>query len=246
VLTPVGDIEKRLFLQLKIFKMAKKNTDDTILDVQEVYGKTEAYVEKNQKTLTIIAGAIFVLFAGYFGFTRLYLFPKEKEAAEVIWKAEYYFEKDSLDLALNGDGNHFGFMQIADEYSITKYGNLANYYIGVIHMKKGEYETAIEYLKDGQLDDEITGSVAIGAIGDCYVELGDYDKGLTYFKKAAANSDNQFTAPLYMKKAATVYEEKKDYKAALKLYNSIKKDYPNSNEAKTIEKYIARAEAYAN
>jgi tetratricopeptide (TPR) repeat protein len=226
--------------------MAKKNTDDTIIDVQEVYGKTEAYVEKNKNTLTIIAGAIFVLFAGYFGFTRLYLFPKEKEAAELIWKAEYYFEKDSLDLALNGDGNHFGFMQIADEYSITKYGKLSNYYIGVIHMKKGEYETAIEYLKSGQVDDEITGSVAIGAIGDCYVQLGDYDKGLSYFKKAAANSDNQFTAPIYLKKAAIVLEEQKDYKSALKLYNQIKTDYPNSAEARTIEKFIARAEAYTS
>jgi tetratricopeptide (TPR) repeat protein len=223
--------------------MAKKKSEDTIVDVQEVYGKTEAYVEKNKTTLTIIAGAIFVLFVGYFGFTRLYLFPKEKEAAEVIWKAEYYFEKDSLDLALNGDGNHFGFQQIADDYSITRYGKLANYYIGTIYLKKGEYELAIDHFKKGKVDDEIAGSIAIGAIGDCYVQLGDYSKALSYFNKAVSNSSNQFTAPIYMKKAALIHEENGDYNKALKLYNDIKKNYPNANETRTIEKYIARAEA---
>lgn len=226
--------------------MAKKKSEDTIVDVQGAYDRTEAYVENNKKTLTIIASAIFILFAGYFGFTRLYLHPLEEEASELIWKAEYYFENDSLDLALYGDGNHFGFLEIADNYSLTRYGNLANYYIGLIYMQQGEFELAIEHLKDGQLDDAIAGSIAIGAIGDCYVELGDYEQALAQFKKAASNSANQFTAPIYMKKAATVYEELGNYSKALALYQDIKKKYPNSTEAKTIDKYIARAEAYSN
>jgi len=226
--------------------MAKKKSEDTIVDVQGAYDRTEAYVESNKKTLTIIASAIFVLFAGYFGFTRLYLFPLEKEASELIWKAEFYFEQDSLDLALYGDGNHFGFLEIADNYSLTRYGTLANYYAGLIYMQQGEYDLAIEHLKDGQIDDEIAGTVAIGAMGDCYVQLGDYEQALAQFKKAARNSANQFTAPIYMKKAASVYEELGDYRKALALYEDIKKKYPNSTEAKTIDKYIARAEAYSN
>lgn len=225
--------------------MAKKKADDTILDVQGAYSKSEAYIESNKKTLTVIAAAIFVLFAGYFGFTRLYLFPQEEEAAELIWKAEYYFEVDSLDLALYGDGNHFGFLEISENYGLTRYGTLANYYIGLIHMEKGEYETAIEYLEDGQLKDDVAGTIAIGAIGDCYVELGDYEQALSQFEKAANNSANQFTAPIYLKKAATVYEELGNYDKALSNYREIKKKYPNSSEAGSIDKYIARAEAFA-
>lgn len=224
--------------------MAKKKGDEPIVDVQGAYSKTEAYVDSNKKTLTIIAVVIFVLFAGYFGYTRLYLFPKEKEASELVWKAEYYFEQDSLDLALLGDGNHFGFLEIAESYSGTRYGTLANYYSGLIYMKKGEYEVAIEHLKDGQLKDDMTASIAIGAIGDCYVELGDYEKALGQFQKAAKHSANQFTAPIYMKKAATVHEELGNYSKALSLYKDIKNKYPNSAEAGTIDKYIARMEAY--
>ncbi len=225
--------------------MAKKKSDDPILDVQGAYSKGEAYIESNKKTLTIIAAAMLILFVGYFGFTRLYLYPKANEAAELIWKAEYYFEIDSLDLALYGDGNYFGLLEIVDNYGLTKFGTLANYYIGMIYIQKGEYELAIEHLKKGKPKDEITGSIAIGAIGDCYVELGDYDKALSQFNKAAKNSKNQFTAPIYMKKAAIVHEELGDYRKALSLYRSIKKDYPNSAEANTIDKYIARAESYA-
>lgn len=225
--------------------MAKKKGEDTIVDVQEAYSRTEAYVESNKQTLTIIAIAIFVLFAGYFGFTRLYLFPLEKEASELIWKAQYYYEADSLDLALNGDGNHFGFLEISDNYGLTEYGTMANYYIGLIYLEKGEYNLAIEYLEDGQLDDEIAGSIAIGAIGDAYVELGDYEQALAQFNKAANNSANQFTAPVYMKKAGIVYEELGDYGKALELYQQIKEKYPKSSEAGSIDKYIARAEAYA-
>ena len=224
--------------------MAKKNSNDPILDVHGAYSKSEAYIESNKKTLTIIAVAIFVLFVGYFGFTRLYLFPQEEEASELIWKAEYYFEKDSLDLALYGDGNHFGFLEISENYGLTRYGTLANYYIGLIYLQQGEYEMAIQHLQDGQLDDEITGSIAIGAIGDCYVELGDYEQALSHFNKAAKHSANQFTAPVYMKKAAFVHEELGNYDQALELYTNIKKKYPNSAEAATIDKYIARAEAF--
>ncbi len=227
--------------------MAKKNnpSDEPILDVQEAYDKTEAYIEKNRKTLTIIASAIFVLFAGYFGFTRLYLFPLEQEASELIWKAEYYFEQDSLDLALYGDGNHFGFLEIADNYRLTSYSTVANYYIGLIYLQQGEYELAIDHLRKGQLDDAVAGAVAIGAIGDCYVELGDYEKALSQFKKAASHSANQFTAPIYMMKAALVYEELGNFSKALGLYKDIKKKYPESTEARSIDKYIARAEAFA-
>ena len=225
--------------------MAKNKGEDPIVDVQGAYSRTEAYVESNKQTLTIIAIAIFVLFAGYSGFTRLYLFPLEEEASELIWKAEYYYEVDSLDLALHGDGNHFGFLEISDNYGMTEHGTLANYYIGMIYLEKGEYDLAIQYLEDGQVDDDIAGSIAIGAIGDAYVELGDYEQALAQFHKAANNSANQFTAPIYMKKAAIVYEELGNYGEALELYKEIKTKYPNSSEANTIDKYIARAEAYA-
>lgn len=226
--------------------MSKKHQteEDVIVDVQEVYSKTEHFLEDNKKPLTYVMVLIFVVFGGYYAYKNLYKAPLEKEAAELIWKAEYYMEIDSLDKAIEGDGNYFGLDYIAEEYSGTKSGNLAEYYLGTCYMKKGEYQIALDYLSGVSFEDEALGAVAFGAAGDACVELGDYSKAVSYFKKAIAHSANGYTAPLYLMKEALVNEELGDYDAALDNYERIQKEFPNSSQARDIEKYIARASAY--
>ncbi len=84
-----------------------------------------------------------------FGYKKFVAEPNAKAAAELIWKAEYYFEIDSLDHALNGDDQWPGFITIADDYGSTPSGNLANYYMGAIYMQKGEFEMASGALQEG-------------------------------------------------------------------------------------------------
>ncbi len=218
----------------------KKISDEPIVDVQEVYSKTEQYVEDNKNSLLIIAGILVVLFAGYFAVTRLYLEPKNEEGMNLIWKAEYWFEIDSLDKALVGDESYYGFEYVADEYGSTDAGALASYYAGQIYMKKGEFEYAIEYLKKADLDDELAGAVALGTIGDAYVELGQYGEALSYYSKAISHSDNMLTAPIYLKKAGLVYEDQGEFDKALKNFQRIKDEFPKSTEARVIDSYIAR------
>ena len=85
------------------------------------------------------------------------------------------------------------------------------------------------------------GSIAIGATGDAYVELGNTEKGIAKYLEAADFADNQFNTPLYLMKAAELYEMSGKYAEALKLYQRIKDKYPSSTEGVTIDKYIARA-----
>lgn len=227
--------------------MAKKKdkTEDKIVAVEEVLGKTEQFIEKNQKLLTIIVGIIVVLVLGYFGYKKFYLAPLEKEAQSQVFMAEMYFEQDSLNRALYGDGNYLGFLDIIDEYSSTKTGNLANYYAGICFLKNGEFEEAIDYLKNFSSSDQIIGPMASAAIGDAYMELGDPEKSLTYYLKAAGKSNNEFTAPVFLMKAAWTYEELGEYNKALKIYEKIKKEFYQSYEAREIDKYIARAKSLA-
>ena len=113
----------------------KDQEKETIVDVKEVYSKTERYVEENKTRLMVVIGAIVLIFIGYFAYTRLYLEPKNQEGNELLWKAEYYFQIDSLDKAIHGDESYFGFAYVADNYQGTKAGDLANYYLGVIALK---------------------------------------------------------------------------------------------------------------
>jgi tetratricopeptide (TPR) repeat protein len=155
--------------------------------------------------------------------------------------AQKYFEQDSLQLALNGDGPNLGFLDIADEYSSTKAGNLANYYAGVCYLNLGQFENAITYLDQFSGDDEIISVVAKGAIGDAFLELNQPEEALEYYSKAAGMNDNDFVIPIYLMKAAQTAEILGDYNKALSFYKRIKSDFPESREASDIDKQIAFA-----
>jgi tetratricopeptide (TPR) repeat protein len=224
--------------------MAKKGnkTDDQFAQIEETLSKTEQYIENNQENLVRIVGAIVVVIALFIGYQKLYIAPMEQEAQVDMFMAELYFQKDSFNLALNGDGQYLGFIDIADEYSSTKPGKLANYYAGLSYLNTGDFENAIEYLDDFSSDDIILSSLALGCIGDAYMELEDADNALSYYEDAASYTDNEFTTPRYMLKQAMIHESNGDYDDALALYKGIEEDYKSSREGNGIEKYIARAE----
>ena len=143
-------LKKTYFCASKIEDMAKQTdkTDKQFQHTEQTLSKTAQYIEDNQKSLMVIVGAIIIIIGIYLSFSNFYLAPLEKEAHSDMYMAEIYFEKDSFSLALNGDGQFLGFLDIADEYSLTKAGNLANYYAGLCYLHTAQYEDAIEYLSD--------------------------------------------------------------------------------------------------
>lgn len=224
--------------------MAKKETkEEVIVDVEEVYSKSEKFLEENQKTIYIALGVIVGIVAIVVGWNRFYIAPMEKEAQSQMFMAEKYFERDSFRLALEGDGNYLGFLDVADDYGMSKAGNLANYYAGICYLHLGSYEDAIEYLEDFDSDDHMISQIAEGAIGDAYMELGDYDKALSQYMEAANDEPNEFRTPIYLMKAGLAAEKAGDYKKAKEVYQKIEKEYPETIEGRNVAKYIARAEA---
>lgn len=225
--------------------MAKKtdHTEDRIVAIEEALGRTEQFIEDNQRKITIVIGVIVLLVLGYFGFQRFYLGPREKDAQAQIFMAEKYFEQDSLDLALNGDGNYYGFLDVAKKYKMTKTSSLAHYYAGICYLRKGEYQLAIDHLESFDGDDVLVEPMAIGAIGDAYMELGNTDKAIKYYLEAAALNPNDITTPSFLMKAAWTYESLQQFDKAIEMYERVMKEHPRSQDSRDIEKYIARARA---
>ncbi len=222
--------------------MAKKKKGDSskgLKNVEESLTKTEQFLEQNYKLLIYILGTIVVL-VGIFWLVRMYILNRNDEAQSQMYQAERYLEIDSLKLALYGDGNYLGFLDIADEYKLTRTGNLAHYGAGICFLHLGQYEDAIEMLEKYTKKDKVIGSLAIGATGDAWVEMGDIDKGITKYIEAAEFADNSFNTPLFLMKAGELYELKGDYDKALEIYERIESEYPESTEGSSIEKYIAR------
>lgn len=159
-----------------------------------------------------------------------------------MFMAVDYFEKDSFNLAVNGDGNYLGFLDIIEDYGITKAANRAKYYAGISFLHMGQFEDAIDYLNDFKTDDLLLGPIAEGAKGDAYLELGETDKALKQYEKAYSLTDNELTTPIYMMKAANLLESMDELEDALALYKDIKEKYPDSTEGTSVERYIARVE----
>jgi tetratricopeptide (TPR) repeat protein len=224
----------------------KEGVEQKLEGFESALSKTEHYIEENRKSLSIIAGAIIAAVVLYFAFNRFYLQPKEKSAQKQMYVAEQYFEKDSFKLALNGDGNYPGFLTIIDEYGLTDASNLSHYYAGICYKNLGKYKEAIEYLKKFDSSDKIISSEALGAIADCFADLGDNDQAVKYYKKAANNNKNDFTTPLYLMRAGILLEQMNNYKDALDLYERIEKEHNNTKEGREVAKYIARVKTKGN
>ena len=223
--------------------MANRNkTEDQFAQIEETLTRTEQFIEENQKSLMTIVGAIVGIVALFSVYQNFYIAPMEEEAQAEMYMAELYFQKDSFNLALNGDGQYLGFLDVADDYSSTNVGQLANYYAGLCYLNTADFDNAIEYLGDFSSDDIVLSSLALGCMGDAYMELGDVDAALDAYASAVSNSSNDFTAPRYMMKQALIHDANGDSDKALNLYKSIKNDYKTSREANGIEKYIAKVE----
>ncbi|MBQ8422365.1 MAG: tetratricopeptide repeat protein [Bacteroidales bacterium] len=221
--------------------MAKEIKNENAEAVVEAVSKTEQFFEKNGKLLTIILVAVVVIAAGIFCWYKFAYQPKVVEAQGQMAVAEQNFRAGDYDLALNGDGNDLGFVQVLDQYG-AKAGNSVYFYAGVCELQLGNYKEAIKYLESYKGKDAILNARATACIGDAYAGLEDYKKALGYYEKAAAVIDNMYAAG-YLLKAGLVSEKLGDNAKALTFYKKIKDQYPQSMEAYDVDKYIGRIEA---
>ena len=223
--------------------MSKKVTkaESNLENVEQALGRTELFIEKNQKTITIIILALIVLVGGYWAYKKLYIEPLEKEAQRQVFYAQSSFSNDAYQEALDGDGNSPGFLEIIDTYGNTAIGNLANYYAGVSYLHLGQFEEAIGYLKKFKTSNIELKSITAGALGDAQLELGNKEEAIKAYKRAISSPTSEITTPYYLMKIGLVYEELGENAKALESYKSIKEDYKESTEARQIDKYITRA-----
>lgn len=218
-----------------------KSSDST--NMAEAINRSEAFLIKQKKPILIVIAAIIVIVGGCLLYHNFVSLPKEDKASTAMAKGQEYFSQGDWQKALNGDGSGFaGFVSIAKQYSSTKAGNLANLYAGISLYQSGKAQEALKYLKEyDTAGDAMIEPEVIGAMGDCYATLGQKDKAVEEFKKAAKKADNNSLSPIYLVKAGEVLESQNKFDEALQLYQEVKDKYVQSAMQQDIDKYIERA-----
>ncbi|NER82896.1 MAG: tetratricopeptide repeat protein [Leptolyngbya sp. SIO1D8] len=230
-------------------KKIKKKPERELLENPEVLAeklsKTEQWIEDHKNLVFSVLGVIVLIIGGTL-FYRYYLANQNNLAQSEMFQAQYWFEADSLNLALNGDGNNYGFLEIIDNYGSTKAANLAHFYAGVCYLKNGEYDNAITYLSEFDAGDKLAQARAYALIGDAQMEKGDFNEAATLYGKAVDHYPNEFFTPQYLMKEALAYEKLEDFDRAVASYDEIINKFTKSAEIQNARKQRARIENRAS
>lgn len=224
--------------------MAKQNVNDKEAlrqeALQETVSKTDQFYNENKKTIWTVATIVLVLALAVFAYIKLIYQPKCVEATQQAYPAEQSFSNGEYELALKGDGNVLGLADVIDQYG-AKAGSAIFMEAGICALQLGEYEQALQYLKNYNGKEPITAARAIACEGDAYAGLEKYNEAVAAYLKAAAKADNVFAAA-YLLKAGILSEELGNKDKALECYKTIKDKYPQSIEGYDIDKYITRVQ----
>ena len=213
--------------------------------MEETLNQSEAFFLKYKKAIIGVVIALVVIIAGIVLYKTYVSGPQEIKASTAIAKGQEYFAANNFEMALNGDSASFkGFAKLADEYSSTAAGNLANLYAGLCYAKLDKWEDAVKYLEkyDGA-DDQMISPAAEGALGNAYAHLNQLDNAVSHLKKAAEKADNNSLSPTFLIQAGEILESQGKNNEALKLYQTVKEKYFNSMASQTIDAYIERVSA---
>lgn len=213
--------------------------------MEQSLNQSEAFFFKYKKAVIATVVALVVIVAGVVLYKTYVSGPKEIKASTAIAKGQELFMAGDYQKALNGDSANFkGFVKLADEYSSTAAGNLANLYAGLCCAKLNKWEDAAKYLEnfDGA-DDQMISPAAEGALGNVYAHLNQLDKAVSHLKKAAEKADNNSLSPTFLIQAGEILESQGKNDEALKLYQTVKEKYFNSMAYQTIDGYIERVSA---
>lgn len=221
----------------------KEQNEEKNLEVNGIIAKTEEYIQKNKKMIVTVAAVVVGVILAVFAYVKFVSQPKALRASEDMFAAEQWFYQGDFEKALNGNDQFDGFLAVIDNHGCTKAGNLAKYYAGICQLNLGQYEDAIKSLKSYNGKDVFTAGEAQMLIGDAYYEMDNAKEAVSYYEKAAAKAENNIiVAPEALFKAGMAYLKLGDKAAAVKTFQKIKDNYPESMVYGEVDKFMAYAE----
>lgn len=208
----------------------------------DLYGRLLLLYEDNRALLYGIGAAILALALAIPGY-MYYQQQQAEQANQMLGSILPVYEQGNFDQALNGTSEAAGLLEIANQYDGTSAGNLATFYAANALYQQQEYDRALTFYQRFEKQNDFVGASALAAEASIYETRGEFAQAGTHFEEAAAQYDNELTAPRYLVEAGQAYEEAGDYASAVAAYQRLLDEYPDSDQATEAERYLARAQA---
>jgi TolA-binding protein len=219
------------------------------MEETQIVDKAKDFWAKFSNQVIYIGSAVIIIGGLWLGYRNFIQEPKMAKADDLIFPAENIFDKmaqqgfnkDSINIVLNGADGITGVLKIASTYNGTPAGERAKYMAGACYLHNGDYANAVKELKEFSTKATQVQSAAYSMLGDAYAELNNNDDAFTYYKKSATvNDKDEFSASEGYFKAALFAQSTGKTSDAIELFQKVKDDYPNSAHARDIDKYLAQ------
>lgn len=236
-------------------KGRSKMNDDELIDQDDVtyeeetgskaHGASDAPQSflSRYRNLLIVGGVALIAVGGFFGYQWSQKDKVNQEAQAAMITSVLYYEQDSMQKAINGDGQNSGLIDIVDEFGGSASGNLARYYLGTAYLKSGNLEEGIATLEEYKKGNSMVSAAAYGALGYAHEQKGEFEEAAKSYQEAAHTpEDNMYSTPFYLLHAARNLESANKAPEALALYKEIKEKFPQSDASRdgTVDRYLAK------
>ena len=224
--------------------MAKRKNESartTLEEVNESLTGAAHRIEENKKYIYYALGVIAVVVLLALGYIYGIRNPNLQKAKDGIAKADMAFMQRDTVNALKE------YEKVFDTYS-NKPAERAAFNAAIILYQQGKNKEAAAYLEKYDPHGNMVGPASQSLLGDCYVNMKQYDKAIAAFERAIKLSgENVFYTPTFMIKKATVLHEQKKYADEAAIYQVIKDKYYEYTQAYqfNVDKYLERANAMA-
>lgn len=226
-----------------------KETVETTVETNEVVAKAKDFWGKFSNPIIYAGSAVILLVGGWLAYKNFVVAPKQAKSADAIFPAEQIFDKmaqagfnkDSINLVLNGGNGITGVLKIISNFGGSDAANRAEFIAGACYLHSQDFNNAIKHLKEFSTSATQVQASAYSMLGDASAELKKNDDALSYYTKAASlNAKDESLSAEFLFKAGLFAESIGKSKEAIELFQKLKAEYPKNSHANDIDKYLAR------
>ncbi|MGD0338296.1 MAG: tetratricopeptide repeat protein [Bacteroidota bacterium] len=202
--------------------------------------KAENFFTQYKQYIYYTAVGVIVLIIVAFVYSNNRKADEEKATMELT-KINPMFQADQYETAIKGipEKNIMGLQKIVNNYGSSESGEHAKIYLANCYYATGKIDEALKYYEDfGGSPLELKAAALAGA-ASCYEYKKDYKRAAELFEKAGNKYSSIPSASENLINAARNYGLIGDKERAKMLLKKVKTEYPQSTEARDVDRLIA-------